>query len=54
MRYYIYETPKGQLKMSNQYVPGHIAKIEAKTEAAAKTALTKFKKMREQDGREQA
>ena len=50
MRYYIYQTPKGQLKMSDQYVTGHIAKIEAKTEAAAKRALTNYKKMRDQNG----
>jgi len=50
MRYYVYETPKGQLKMSDQYVTGHILKIEAKTEAAAKRALTNYKKMLKENG----
>lgn len=52
MRYYVYQTAKGQLKMSDQYVAGHILKIEAKTEAAAKRALTNYKKMLKQDGQQ--
>jgi len=45
MRYYVYKTNGGTLKLSDQYVPNHVLKIEAKTLAAAKRALTNYKKM---------
>lgn len=44
MRYYIYKTARGILKMSDAYVAGHIAKINAKTLSAAKAAFTNYKK----------
>ena len=45
MRYYVYKTQSGALKMSDAYVAGHVLVIHAKTLTAAKTALTKYKKM---------
>ena len=52
MRYYCYKTNSGQIKMSDSYVAGHVLIIHAKTLAAARTALTKYKKMiKEQDGK---
>ena len=50
MRYYIYKTQTGALKMSDAYVAGHVLIIHAKTLSAAKTAFTKYKKMLKQDG----
>ena len=50
MRYYCYKTQTGQLKMSDSYVAGHVLIIHAKTLAAARTALTKYKKMIKEDG----
>jgi len=50
MRYYIYKTQTGALKMSDAYVAGHVLVIHAKTLSAAKTAFTKYKKMLKQDG----
>jgi len=51
MTYYVYETLSGTLKLSDSYVAGHVLKISAKTPAAAKTALTNYKKMlKKQDG----
>jgi hypothetical protein len=50
MRYYVYKTQTGTLKLSDAYVAGHVLVIHAKTEAAAKAALTKYKKMIKQDG----
>lgn len=49
MTYYVYKTANGTLKLSDSYCP-HELKIHAKTEAAAKAALTKYKKMLKQDG----
>lgn len=49
MTYYIYKTQTGQLKISDAYCP-HEFKIHAKTLAAAKTALTKYKKTLTKDG----
>ena len=48
MTYYIYKTQTGQLKISEAYCP-HEFKIHAKTLAAAKTALTKYKKTLSKD-----
>ena len=50
MRYYIYKTQTGQLKMADAYVASHVLIIHAKTLTAAKTAFTKYKKMIKQDG----
>ena len=50
MRYYIYKTQTGALKMSDAYVAGHVLVIHAKTLSAAKTAFTKYKKLIKQDG----
>ena len=50
MRYYVYKTQTGTLKMADAYVDGHILIIHAKTLTAAKTAFTKYKKMIKQDG----
>jgi hypothetical protein len=51
MRYYVYKTANGTLKMSDSYVAGAVLKITAKTPSAAKTALTNYKKMlKNQDG----
>lgn len=50
MRYYVYKTQTGTLKMSDAYVAGHILVIHAKTLSAAKTAFTKYKKTIKQDG----
>jgi len=50
MRYYVYKTQTGALKMADSYVAGHVLIIHAKTPSAAKTALTKYKKMLKQDG----
>ena len=50
MTYYVYKTNSGTLKMSNEYVAGHVLKISAKTEAAAKRALTAYKKMLKENG----
>ena len=50
MRYYIYKTQIGKLKMVDAYVAGHVLIIHAKTLAAARTAFTKYKKMIKQDG----
>tara|TARA_R110000803_G_scaffold20518_9_gene52730 strand:- start:2098 stop:2256 length:159 start_codon:yes stop_codon:yes gene_type:complete len=50
MRYYVYKTQTGTLKMADAYVAGHILIIHAKTLTAAKTAFTKYKKMIKQDG----
>lgn len=52
MTYYVYKTNSGALKMSDQYVVGHVLKISAKTEAAAKRALTNYKKMIKENGGE--
>ena len=41
--YYVYKTQSGQLKLSNEYC-AHEFKIKAATEAAAKAALTRYKK----------
>lgn len=50
-RYYVYKTANGTLKLSDQYVAGSVFKINAKTPAAAKTALTNYKKtLKKQDG----
>lgn len=43
MTYYVYKTMSGQLELSDSYCP-HVLKIEAKTIAAAKSLLTKYKK----------
>jgi hypothetical protein len=45
MRYYVYKTQTGQLKMADAYVAGHVLVIHAKTLTAAKGAFTKYKKM---------
>ena len=51
MTYYVYQTLSGTLKLSDSYVAGHVLKISAKTPAAAKAALTNYKKMlKKQDG----
>ena len=50
MRYYIYKTQTGTLKMADAYVAAHVLIIHAKTLAAARTAFTKYKKMIKQDG----
>ena len=50
IRYYIYKTQIGTLKMADSYVAGHVLIIHAKTLSAAKTAFTKYKKMLKQDG----
>ena len=49
-QYYVYATASGILKLSDQWVAGHVLKIQAKTEAAAKRALTNHKKLLKQDG----
>lgn len=49
MTYYVYKTANGALRLSDAYCP-HEFKIHAKTLAAAKTALTKYKKTLKQDG----
>ena len=49
-QYYVYATASGILKLSDQWVAGHVLKIQAKTEAAAKRALTNHKKLMKQDG----
>lgn len=48
--YYVYKTQTGTLKLSDQWVAGHVLKIQAKTEAAAKRALTNHKKLLKQNG----
>ena len=51
MRYYVYKTANGTLKLSDAYVAGHVTKIHAKTLSAAKAALTNYKKtLKSQDG----
>ena len=49
-RYYVYKTRTGTLKMSDEYVAGHILMIHAKTLPAAKAALTKYKKTIKENG----
>jgi len=49
MRYYVYQTANGTLKLSDSYCP-HVLVIHAKTLSAARTALTKYKKTIKQDG----
>ena len=49
-QYYVYATASGTLKLSDQWVAGHVLKIQARTEAAAKRALTLYKKTFKQDG----
>lgn len=52
MNYYVYKTATGTLKLSDSYVAGHVLKIKAKTPAAAKAALTNYKKtLKTEDGK---
>ena len=46
--YYVYETGKGVLKLSEHYVP-HVLKIQASSLSAAKRALTNYKKQLKKD-----